>query len=1238
MKIQKLFFEKRLFWRFFGASFFIMEKNYIQETLMKRNRIALLLIVAAFFCALFALVGCDDSSGSHGGGDSSDSGTEVTTIVKVEYSYDLSVDASAYPVTVEAGTQTANYDSIPLKARISALVYKKSESTDPMSTSMGENAKTVEYTKEMYARIDWPVDAFETETAPLPGMEEMPENKWRTEFGKCISFDYKDMDKSVLALEIIQSDPSLRSLPLAANLEIVASTGPNANFDLSFNQLFTVVPASEHKQVKASVNVDKLAPFVENSFERGQLYFKTVNNAKINVTAEMIEAAYPDGDVQVESYDPFSFLLVLDRLKYKATCSYGGVTYDIDFSFSESDIDKTSYTLSAANQKIYGSPYLNWSDFYLDQFEEGAITVAANVHTHLQNGSDIDKTVTFRLPVDRSDIASCEPSGQDVYFLFKEPVEYGPITIYNLSFPCEQPVTYLFHMPTLPVAEVAQYDYQLFENVLFDSADIVYGDSHVLSLTREEIENASYNSEESHLRENNLLAYYKSIGRDTNLWMEYQDLSASPSPYTLEDRDIKLMGILKESVAYAVFTDEIEDTMQLYIKQAFIPPMISSVTEYYYDSVRSYMGSPKQRTVELPEDFFAGFNTDKKGTIVKTLATKDTVHPEQCDSFTLIVQTDTVESLSFKFDLFFDGIVVGEPVDLRNCYAIAHYTHGQTAKVPLTNDMLGSYDQTQTGEQEIDVTYNDGESSFTGSVTMTVRKVKSFTVAEGLDQYYLEGDEPDFDVWLTVTYTDETEDFVSIPPEKFASFDTTGKGEHSFKLTYGGYTLTHTYQVIEGLYLTYASGDHITFTGYQIGKPDDDAENVFVPADIKNIVLPAEIGTVPVTELKANLFAGLSILRSLVVPDTVTTVGYGVVDNCKNLKTLTIPVTVTLEKYFKQYQKKTLFSNGTYPTVPSDLTVVISDKATAFPDNFLAAFETDSEHPISFKIDFGAGISSLEGQGNFTNWQYIKGFAATGNSTITVVENVVFIDGGTTLLYYPDFKTETAYQIPEDVTTIRYMQNKNIETLTIGADVETLPEYFMEHSEKLTTVTFLPNSKLKILPNRAFYGCGTLTSLTFPDGLSEIGEYALGEIAVDTIVLPKTVTKIGERAFDRATCKRFYLPPAATQPWTDTSSYTSLPSISLPSLVDFAYDGSVALENLPPFKDSYSTGNITNLYITGETSIIGNEWGSRGYTYNSSFASPIKAVHVYGGANFNKGNLSNSVTVTRHANDEGKWW
>ena len=96
--------------------------------------------------------------------------------------------------------------------------------------------------------------------------------------------------------------------------------------------------------------------------------------------------------------------------------------------------------------------------------------------------------------------------------------------------------------------------------------------------------------------------------------------------------------------------------------------------------------------------------------------------------------------------------------------------------------------------------------------------------------------------------------------------------------------------------------------------------------------------------------------------------------------------------------------------------------------------------------------------------------------------------------------------------------------------------------------------------------------------------------------------------------------------------------ISLPSLVDFAYDGSVALENLPPFKDSYSTGNITNLYITGETSIIGNEWGSRGYTYNSSFASPIKAVHVYGGANFNKGNLSNSVTVTRHANDEGKWW
>lgn len=1214
---------------------------------MKRNKLTLLLLLAALVCALFALVGCNDTSGSFsGGGGSGDepSGEDPLPriITKVEYSYEIEPDTSALPLTVEAGERTMNHDSIPLKASVHAFVYSMADPNDP-NPSVDSGPKPVDLTKNLSARIDWPIDVFETEKEFLPDLQIDPQEDWRRDFGKYISFDDKDLDRNSLLMDII-TDSSLRDMIYGRDTEVVNTGTPTADFHLSFEDLFNVIPAKEHRAVTATVDANReeshrLAPFVENAFDRGEIVFTTVGGIDIGVTADMVNAAYPDGDVQARSTDRSPLVLLIDRLEYKATFSYGGITYDIDIPFTEyHNIDKDSYTISVEDRKMYGSPYLNWSDFYLDQFAEEELTIAIDVHSLLED-TEIEERVTFSLPVERSDIFACDPSEEAVTFYFNASMEYGPITFREIVFPCEQPTAYLFHMPDLHVAEVAKYDTGLFEKVPFVTADVLYSDSHVLSLTYEEIDNASYESEG--FRDQNLLHYYEHYLYD--LMQDYRELSASPAPYTLEAGQNKVTGLLKESIAYAVFTEEIEETMHLYRKQTFAPPMVSSITEYYYDSVRSCSDEPQQRTVALPEDFFAGFNTDKQGTTVKSLATEETIYPEQCGSFTLIVENDTVERLTFELSLLFGGIIVGEPVDLRDCYVIAHYTHGQTDRVPFTPDMLGSYDASRTGEQNIEVTYRDEEISFTDTVAMTVRKVKSFTVAEGLDKYYLDGEEPDFDVWIAVTYTDEEEtDFVSIPPEKFASFNTTGAGSHSFALTYGGYTLTYSYEVIEGLYLTYTVGDHISFTGYRLGKPEQGEENVFVPEDIKNIVLPANIGGVPVTELKANLFANLSILRSLVVPDSVTTVGYGVVDNCKNLKTLTIPTTVPIEKYFKEYKEAKWPANGTNPTLPNDLTIVFSDSSTALSADFLKNFQSDSDTPIAFKIDFGAGIQSItiENESSpFPNWGYIQGFAATGNTAFTVTENVLFGNGGATLLYYPDFKTETSYTVPAGVTEIKYMENQNLTELVISKDVITLPEDFMSSCDKLQSVTFAAGSSLRVLPEDAFRSCSSLETFVFPENLEEIGAYALTYIKVEKIILPKTVTKIGDHAFDNATCTHFYLPTGATDSCLTPSMYYST-GIQLPKLQAFAYDGSVILSNLLFFVETNTYRAGFDLYITGEdTAIAGTDWygGGFGNVFAGS-ATPLRSVHVFGGVSFNRGNLPGSVTVTNHADTAAKWW
>jgi hypothetical protein len=55
---------------------------------------------------------------------------------------------------------------------------------------------------------------------------------------------------------------------------------------------------------------------------------------------------------------------------------------------------------------------------------------------------------------------------------------------------------------------------------------------------------------------------------------------------------------------------------------------------------------------------------------------------------------------------------------------------------------------------------------------------------------------------------------------------------------------------------------------------------------------------------------------------------------------------------------------------------------------------------------------------------------------------------------------------------------------------------------------------VKSIGGCAFFGCKSLTSLTIPDGLTEIGECAfLSCTGLESISIPDSVTKIGERAF-----------------------------------------------------------------------------------------------------------------------------
>lgn len=85
-------------------------------------------------------------------------------------------------------------------------------------------------------------------------------------------------------------------------------------------------------------------------------------------------------------------------------------------------------------------------------------------------------------------------------------------------------------------------------------------------------------------------------------------------------------------------------------------------------------------------------------------------------------------------------------------------------------------------------------------------------------------------------------------------------------------------------------------------------------------------------------------------------------------------------------------------------------------------------------------------------------------------------------------------------------------TLTIGANVEVIPEDFFKQTSRLKSLS-IP-ATVKSIKNSAFMFCNGLTEVTIPEGLETIGEYAFGYCAnVTTVTISSTVTSIGSGAF-----------------------------------------------------------------------------------------------------------------------------
>ena len=309
----------------------------------------------------------------------------------------------------------------------------------------------------------------------------------------------------------------------------------------------------------------------------------------------------------------------------------------------------------------------------------------------------------------------------------------------------------------------------------------------------------------------------------------------------------------------------------------------------------------------------------------------------------------------------------------------------------------------------------------------------------------------------------------------------------------GAYSIPNTVNKIEDYAFSYRNG----------------LTSVTIPASVASIGTDAFFGCSSLTSISVDqnnpnyssadgvLFnkAGNELIRfprgktgSYAIPNTVTIIVKNAFARASGLTSVTIPSSVTIigDTAFAATGLKTL-------TLPNSITSIGEG---AFTNNYELEIINLPDNYYAYEEDGKGGAYFFYGCIN------IKRFIASrSNKHYSTVDGVLLSKDGKRLIRYP-YGRQGSYTIPNTVTSIAYKA--------------------FYKAEGLTSVT-IPNS-VKNIGDFAFDGSG-ITSLNIPNGVTNIGKYAFTRcLKLTSVNIPASVVNIGDFAFYHCTgLKQFNL-------------------------------------------------------------------------------------------------------------------
>lgn len=366
----------------------------------------------------------------------------------------------------------------------------------------------------------------------------------------------------------------------------------------------------------------------------------------------------------------------------------------------------------------------------------------------------------------------------------------------------------------------------------------------------------------------------------------------------------------------------------------------------------------------------------------------------------------------------------------------------------------------------------------------------------------------------------------------------------------------------------------------------------------ENVVIPAELGGAPVTEISNYAFYQNGTMKTVTIPGSVKRIRSSTFYNCYLLESVTMEEGV---EEVGEFAFEACFSLANV-TIPGSLKTIqygAFQRCDALA-NLTLPNGLESIGEFAFQ---SAGLSSLLIPESVTSigGGLVAGCNWRGNFTLEVAEgNTSYHMDGNCLI---ETATSTVVQgfansiIPNGVKKIgaQAFYDSNIKSLSIPASVESIaPEALAETSglEKITVAEgnafYHVDGNCLIETKTGVLRRGTSSS-EIPEGVKEIGDYAFSGSQLRNIVIPDSVTRIGAWAFSGSdvtsatlgssvkiiadwaffschSLKSIELPDGLTSIGSQSFSYTALTSIFLPASVKTikgnAFYGSDALKDI----------------------------------------------------------------------------